>query len=425
MALVIGASSLGFVSSTISSLSSDASREVGTVQKDAKAISEQVSKLSTDLQSVRRSTETITAEEKAIRVLVETRLGGISVALEEANKKLADAEKARISESQRVAILEKELARTKMIEAARAEGKVVVYTAMAIEIIEALNTAFKQKYGINVEYFRASTTALAAKIESEMTGGASTADIVDITGDVLDFLMKKGWVEPYRSPEAEAIPKQYWLDKDGYYPWNRILPYPIVINTKVIKPEDAPKNYMDMLNPKFKGKIGIADPFVHGTTTTILEGMKKILGNDWKAWIKGILVDQQPLQAVSLTPTAKMVATGEVGIALTVLPPLMVELDRGAPVTVLPFENTLVTAQWVVVIKGAKHPNAAKLYFDFFLSQEGQTLMSKLGQTSVRPGIPGTVTRVGLDKVKLFDFGYQTTDEIKKTRDELKSIVGK
>ncbi len=425
LSIVVGASAIGYSFSALSGVSSQLQTDVTAVRSDLKIVSDKAKTLSSDLDSVKKTTESITAEGKAIRDLVEKRLGGISVALEEANKKLAEAEQARKVESERVRILEKELARTKMIDAARVEGKVVVYTTMALEIVEALNSGFTKRYGIQVEYFRAAPDALVKKVEAEITGGASTADIVDNTGEGMDYFLKKGWVEPYRSPEVDAIPKDYWLDKDGYYPWNRVLPFVIAINTKVIKPEDAPKNYMDLLNPKYKGMIGLADPYA-SLTVAIMNGLKKVHGADWTRWIKGMFVDQEPRIYISWTPVSKAVAVGEVGIGFAVLPPLKVEIDKGAPVKVLPFENTPVTPQFNTIIKGAKHPNAAKLYFDFFLSEEGQTIMSKLGQTPVRPRIVGTLQVLGLDKIKLLDAGFLTAGkQLDDATAEMKRIIGR
>src|SRR5215475_11031107 len=162
-----------------------------------------------------------------------------------------------------------------LIDAARKEGKVVWYSgALDLAIAERFGKAFEAKYpGIAVRVERSGSERIYQRIGQEKQSGIHTVDVVN-SADGAHFLewKKNGWLAPYVTEDlAEHFSAEH-RDNDGTFATLAFWVTTIGYNTKLVKPEDAPKSFVDLLDPKWKGKIVKAHPGFSGTilTTTFI-----------------------------------------------------------------------------------------------------------------------------------------------------------
>lgn len=146
-----------------------------------------------------------------------------------------------------------------LVEAAKKEGTVVVYTSMTIDQMQRMLAAFKAKYPfIEPTMFRAVGERLLTKIMTEVQAGRYEFDIVQSAETQAYFLKKKNLLMQYVSPETKFLPKPF-VDPQGYWAAVYIMPNVIGYNTQLVKRSEVPRTNEELLNPKWKGKIGM-DP---------------------------------------------------------------------------------------------------------------------------------------------------------------------
>jgi iron(III) transport system substrate-binding protein len=156
-----------------------------------------------------------------------------------------------------------------LAEKAKAEGKVTFYAN--ITSVEPILEDFAKRYGVKAEYTRLSTTKFIATILTEHAAGKLTADVLQAPMPVLELLKEKGVLASYTSPAAAGYPK--WTNKDGKIQSFGIEYAALIYNKELVKPADVPKKYEDLADPKWKGKIVMADPSSHPTTISWLVGL--------------------------------------------------------------------------------------------------------------------------------------------------------
>jgi iron(III) transport system substrate-binding protein len=152
---------------------------------------------------------------------------------------------------------ESHAASQQMIKDAEKEGKVVFYTTVTIQQADKLLAAFTKRYaGIKAEYLRTSQDKILTRVVAEDSAGRTMADVVQVNDVVLNLLRLKRILGKYDNPEATAYGPEF-KDPDGYWTGFNGITDVIVYNTKMVKPEDVPKKYEDLLDPKWKGKMGM------------------------------------------------------------------------------------------------------------------------------------------------------------------------
>ena len=144
---------------------------------------------------------------------------------------------------------------------------VMLYSSMQEDQLNAIKQAFEKKYpDIKMDYYFAGTGKVITKIATEAKSGQVAADVIWV-GDPADYIgfKKLGILEKYESPEAKNIEKVF-IDPEGYYTGARMMNMGIAYNTTKVTKEEAPKNWNDLLDPKWKGQIVMTDPGTAGTT---------------------------------------------------------------------------------------------------------------------------------------------------------------
>jgi iron(III) transport system substrate-binding protein len=289
-----------------------------------------------------------------------------------------------------------------LVEAAKKEGTVVYYTAVDVKVAEKVAAAFKAKYpGIEVQVERTGAERLFQRIGQEIENGIDNADVINSSDAAHAIYWKrKGWLAPVLPDEvAKSFDKAYY-DPDGTYAVWRATLSPIGYNTKLVKAEDAPKSFADLLDPKWKGKMVKAHPGYSGTVMTATHQISRDIG--WEFLEK--LAKQEVMQVQSATDPSKKIIAGERLVSADGTEyNLILAKQAGAPVEIVyPSEGTPFVPGPSAVLAKAPHPNAARLFYIWSFTLEGQQLMHDVGGLrSVHPGVKEAAGVKPLSEIKL------------------------
>jgi len=276
------------------------------------------------------------------------------------------------------------LAQQANVEAGKKEGKVVVYGSVVPQAMEGLHQAFKKKYGIDVEYWRGSSTQVSERALTEWRAGKPGFDVVEANRGVQLIMKADGLFAKYAPPAAEKFPSQF-REKDALItPW-RVLPISILYNTELVKAADLPKTFDDLLNPKWHGKISIPDPTRHTTTAQFLWNLRRpeFKGDKWLDYVKA-LAKQNPILVESLAPVTTTIIKGEAPVGVTYIK--YIKQYKG-PVTYIPMDKYLTDPNYLSLSAKSSRANAAKLYIDFACTPDGQKEIAEDGEFVLAPGI--------------------------------------
>jgi iron(III) transport system substrate-binding protein len=278
---------------------------------------------------------------------------------------------------------------------AKEERQVLLYTSLANADTNAFRSAFeKANSGVKLEIYRASGTTILQKILTENRAGADNVDAVMTEGTVLHALKDKNLLAKFDSPERKAFDARF-KDKEGY--WTDVYPtvHSIPYNTKLVARQDLPKYYTDLLDPKWKGKLG-----ANRNNFMFLAAMLDLYGKEKGEDFLRKLAQQNPQVRDGGTLTATLVGAGELPIAFSVNANNVENVkESGSPVDWVRIEEPLYGEPHpAAVMARAPHPNAARLVVEFAISKEGQQLISKLGKV---PGRRDVQPIIGVDRAKL------------------------
>jgi iron(III) transport system substrate-binding protein len=264
---------------------------------------------------------------------------------------------------------------SELIEAARKEGKISYYSALELTTAERLGKAFEAKYpGISVHVERSGAERIYQRIAQEQSSGINAVDVANSTDPAhyLDW-KSKDWLAPYLPDNvAKHFPADQ-IDPEGTYAtscgWIEVIGY----NTSLVKAEEAPKSYADLLDAKWQGKLVKAHPGYSGAIMTATFVLSRELG--WDYFEK--LAQQKVLQVQSAADPPKKLLLGERAVMADGNDyNLLLLKDQGKPVEVVyASEGSPLIIVPSGVFRSAPNPNAARLFQSFFFSLEGQQLL--------------------------------------------------
>ena len=260
----------------------------------------------------------------------------------------------------------------KIVDAAKKEGTVSLYSSASTGPSNAIAEAFKKKYGINVSVYRAGSADVATRVQTEESAGRTQADALIIEEPALSLLMP--YLAAYDSPERAAIDAAY---KAPQYTLIRMYMAQIGWNSGTVKAADAPKDWKDLLDPKWKGRFGSLDPHVTATTLAWQVMVEKLYG---PSFLQGFGANKPKLYA-STNAMSQAIVSGEIDLGLTNSFGVIQMADTGAPIAGIVPKNTVLFGGNIAVFAKAPHPNAARLFCDFCCSAEGQTIINVAGAT--------------------------------------------
>jgi len=303
------------------------------------------------------------------------------------------------------------------IEAAKKDGKVIVYAAVPPQTMKVINDPFEKKYGIKVEYWRASTTGILERALNEWRVGTAPFDVVEGNKGPQYILKSEGVFAKYQPPSAAKYAKQFLENDQLLTPW-RFNPISILFNTTMVRKEDAPKSIQDLLLAKWKGSIALPDPARHTTTAQFLADLDKYDGVKWRDFAKS-LAQQQPFLVESFAPIVNTVVKGEAALGLTYLK--YVGQYKG-PIDYARLSKYLADVNYLGLSRKAPHANAGRLYIEYICSMEGQKAMAETAEFVLYPQVAPSFS--GADQVpqRTVFMEEPTAEEFKKLRDEMRQI---
>jgi iron(III) transport system substrate-binding protein len=268
-----------------------------------------------------------------------------------------------------------------LVEGAKREKKLVFYTTMDLpQSIEVVRD-FAQKYPfLDLELHPLEAETLVKRIQNEARDGVSTWDVLLGGGGLFQPLLEANLVVPYHSPQREAVSGAL-IDNAGYWSGYYINPYVLGYNTTLVKEEEIPKSYDALLEPRWRGnRIGI-DSTAHG----LLRGLAAAWSEEKAVVYLKRLAEQQPLMARASITAVDSLHTGNVSMVIARAPLIHgYKKKLGSPIDWIFLGPVVAQIDAVMVSAQSRSPNAARLFVDFVLSKEGQSILASVQQIPVR-----------------------------------------
>jgi iron(III) transport system substrate-binding protein len=266
-----------------------------------------------------------------------------------------------------------------------ADQSAVWYSASGSKNDQDWVTMFKQKTGDSVEFFRIGGVKLTQRIEEEIKANQLKPSVMDFSiPGLMNEWVKKGWVMKYESPEAKHYPAE--LRNDGYWTPVNVLTVAIAYNADHVKPEDAPKTWEDLLDPKWKGKMVASDAQSSGAILHSFGSLQKAFG---KSYMEK-LARQDVLVKIGSGATLQTMVSGERPVAALILDYYVAgAIRKGANLAVVqPDAGIPASLEIIAIPAGAPNPEVARKFVDFALSREAQdNWQQKHGTLSLRDDV--------------------------------------
>lgn len=264
-------------------------------------------------------------------------------------------------------------------------GSVMLYSSMQEGQLQAIKEAFMIKYpNIDMDYYYAGTGKVITKIATEHQSGQVAADVIWV-GDPSDYIgfKKEGILAKYSSPEAEGAIDAKFIDPDGYYTGARMMNMGIGYSTNLVKPEEAPQSWNDLLDPKWNGHIIMTDPSTAGTTKYAVSSL--MLNPNYGAdFFRKLKANGCELESgTTATHNAVAAQAYKVGIMLDYVTQNLIK--EGSPLGFVYLPHDLISIYSPIgLVEGATNEENGKLLYDFILSKEGQEVLVENNLLSVR-----------------------------------------
>lgn len=266
-------------------------------------------------------------------------------------------------------------------------GKVMLYSSMKDSQLAALKAGFMKKNpGIQMDYYTAGTGSVMTKLATEQQAGGISADLLWV-GEPTNYreFKAKGLLMPYKSAEAAQVPDQF-KDKDDMFIAARVVSLGFVYNKSLVKPEDVPKTWEDLLKPRFKGLVGMTDPTFSGTTLFTVAGLVQNPNYGWK-YLEQLKANGVKLERGSGGVVNK-VGSGDYHVSIGVDYIAWSLMKQGSPIGfVYPVKDIPIIDSPIAIVKNTKNEKAAKLLYDYILSEEGQKILMVEFTAPVRKGL--------------------------------------
>ncbi len=285
----------------------------------------------------------------------------------------------------------------RLVAAAQREGSLTLYTTLAEKNLPLLIEPFEKKYGIKVKVWRAGTSRVLQRTLAEASARRYEVDAIHFGSPELEALHREKILQPVKSPYFNELIA-------GTVPAHRewaatmLQVYVQAYNTNQIKKEDLPKSYEDLLDPKWKGKLGIESGSEEWYAMVVL-GMGEQKG---AKLFRDIVARNGMSVRTGATLLTNMVVAGEVPLALTVYRHMpQAAKDIGAPIDWFALQPTIARANGIGIARHAPNPNAALLFYEHMLSAAGgQKTLASLGYVPTNSGLPSPVPNL---TIKLVD----------------------
>ena len=289
----------------------------------------------------------------------------------------------------------------RLVAGAKKEGTLTVYTSATVDDMAVLTAAFEKKYGIKALVWRASSENIIQRASTEARGGRFDVDVIETDGVTLEAMHREKFLQAVATPFAgELIPAAIPAHKE----WigDRVQIFTAAYNTRLVKQADLPKRYEDLLDPKWKGKLGI-EANDHDWLSAVVTEMGEAKG---LKLFRDIVAKNGLSVRKGHTLLANLVVSGEVPLALTTyLYKVLQFKNDGAPIDWLALPPEIARAQGTALARKAPHPHAGVLFMDFLLSDAQPILATRdfiPTNVKVKP-LPEGLALKFVDPAKLLD----------------------
>jgi iron(III) transport system substrate-binding protein len=301
------------------------------------------------------------------------------------------------------------------IAAARREGSLSWYTSTPVTQAQQLATTFEKQTGIKVELLRTGGQAVLRRLQQEIAAGRPGADVVTTSdAGAANGLAKQGALVPFKPEGFDKLVEEA-RDRDGRWIAQRLQMVGMVARSDKVAEADMPKTWSDLMAPKYKGRMVMPDPSFTAIQLIVVSMLSQKLGWDfYKALRVNDTMIVQGHQQVYST-----MAQGERLIAAEGADPRSFNDGKEVPnqKMIYPTEGVFIISSPSAILKGARSPNAAKLFAQFMISREAQIIMAESGIHAARIDIAPPPGQPSLSEVKILpidlDFVEARAREVK------------
>ena len=283
----------------------------------------------------------------------------------------------------------------RLIDGAKKEGVVNIYTSAQSEDMGALTAGFEKKYGIKASVWRAGSEKVLQRAVTEARGNRFTVDIIETNGPELESMSREKILQAVKSQHlASLLPAA--IRPHGEWVGTRLNVFVQAYNTKLVKKEEQPKSWDDLLHPRWKGKLGIEA--------------------DDQDWLSGVIGDLGEARGVKLfkdivaangmsvrkghTLLTQLVVSGEIPFALTVYSYKAEQFkQKGAPIDWFTVGTAIARTNGIGVARQAPNPHAAILFYEYEISEEGQRILAARDFVPTHTKVESSTGRIPLKLV--------------------------
>ena len=278
------------------------------------------------------------------------------------------------------------------LEAAKKEGKVVIYGTIVPQVMTVIERGFQAKYGIKTEYWRADATKVIDRVLTEWRSGRPAFDVVTGARGAIALGKPDNVYAKFSPATASKFPVKY-KDPDGQLTAWRVTPVGVLYNTEMVKAADVPKTLDDLLDSRWLGKITMPDPSTHASTAQYLWNLEQVKKEKWMDFIRA-LAKQKPFLQESYSTVPSAIVRGESALGISYI---QYTVQTKGPISFAPIDKIFADPTDAALGAKAINPNAAKLFVDYLCSAEGQKMIAETGEFVLAPGIFPAIK--GADKV--------------------------
>lgn len=260
----------------------------------------------------------------------------------------------------------------RLVDGAKKEGNLSIYTSAQSDDMGALVAGFEKKYGIKASVWRAGSEKVLQRAVTEARANRFTVDIVETNGPELESMHREKVFQAIKSPHLANLTAAA-IRPHGEWVGTRLNVFVQAYNTKLVKKEELPKTWDDLLAPRWKGRLGIE--------AEDQDWLSGVIGELGEARGIKLFKDIVAANGVSVrkghTLLTQLVVSGEIPLALTVYNYKAEQLkSKGAPIDWFSIGAPIARPNGVGVARGAPNPHAAILFFDYEISEEGQKILA-------------------------------------------------
>ncbi len=264
----------------------------------------------------------------------------------------------------------------RLVEGAKKERQVVLYSTMTVADAKAFGAAFERKYGVQLVHWRTSSEKIVQRAVAEARGRRYEADVFESSANHLEALRREKLLEDFHTPVLSEIVPAALPRGHRQYVADRFVFFVMGYNTNLVKPGELPATFEELLQPRWRGRITI-----EGTDVTWFAAVTKAMGEQKGLAYFRRLAAMKPEIRHGHIHTAQLVASGEVPFFLTAYNNNMETLKlKGAPVDWKPLQPAFGQAAAIGLARHAPRPHAALLFAEFVLSKEGQEIYKSVNR---------------------------------------------